>query len=217
MRLPPLKEINYDFRPVYECNINDWNKDILDKLNNNKLKELFNTAANELWTLSKLERALEDLVSENKISEHDSERAFALFEETIIGLAVINLDSTLSDFISVQARKTADGWKIKIEDEYEGENDSPLFSISDETYQDPLSLREFIELFDQANLNGESTALPYKTYLEKFLDSYNPEVDDLEKLKSFVTFESSYYPDVVKHYQRDLESLKTAFDQLKNN
>jgi hypothetical protein len=117
-------------------------------------------------------------------------------EDEWVALAVIMLESTLSDTILVVAVPDGDGWRFEVVDEYE-----TAYALEPSRADEPLTLRELIELIDSATMVGEGLP-PGVIYgvlaLNELIGS-----GELEDAR-FVHVHSPLYPGLQEHYERQV-------------
>jgi len=115
------------------------------------------------------------------------------FDRGEVDIAVICLDSTTSDVITLRAR-SSQGWiHYRIVDEYKSR-----FVLSCEKSLQPLSLSELIHLIDHSYqsecLYGYGLALDFNYYN---LEDH----DSRESLRYFTSVFSTFHPELCDHYE----------------
>ena len=109
-------------------------------------------------------------------------------------IARIVLESTLSDVISLRARRTKSGLlRYSIVDEYEGEFHYPKLPT-----REALTLGQIVDWIDQTRLS-DSPELTSGLGLIFTIANYSGG-EDAHRLESFTTVDSTLYPQLGQHY-----------------
>ena len=114
------------------------------------------------------------------------------YAETEVEIARVALDSTTHDVISVRASKVGDRIRYQIRDEYETE-----FVLDPDTFDQPLTLGELVELIDTAEYSGEGRGI---------VKSWWPYQEcEAEEAVAFTTVSSVFYPQLSDWYDQEAE------------
>jgi hypothetical protein len=109
-----------------------------------------------------------------------------------VEIARIVLQSTTGDVIVVRARREAGAIRYRIVDEYE---DSPVceYPLVFDSSPEPLTLEQLIALIDGTR------------FIPNVLE-YNFDGGDGHELRTFVSVESPFYPDLGSHYADEVDT-----------
>lgn len=102
-----------------------------------------------------------------------------------VEVARIELASTTADVISFRARRTGDGLRYRVVNEYGLDQ-----VLREGASADPLSLRELVELIDGTGI------------IEEVLEMNFGDDPDPERTCAFVLVSSPFYPGLSEHYRR---------------
>lgn len=115
-------------------------------------------------------------------------------EEGELEIVQIMLESVTQDVVSIRAKRCADGWQYRVEDEYETE-----YALAYKTSPEPLTLGQMIELID-----GLDYVLSTLRYVYANPDNIWMTGEDLEnaedQIREYVYVSSPFYPDLTPYY-----------------
>jgi hypothetical protein len=119
-----------------------------------------------------------------------------------VEIARVSLESTTFDQISVRARRTDEGIRYSIRDEYEDDGQS-IWDCRPRQSAKPLKMCEVIAMLDGAAEDGGVVLSPLKSNW----------CGDPERSRRFVTVESDFYPDLGYYYAARVDQW---IDEKKN-
>jgi hypothetical protein len=119
------------------------------------------------------------------------------YDEDEIEIARVNLQSVTFDVISIRAWRKEGEIFYRVVDEYDSR-----FDLFIESSEEPLTLRELIELIDNTdNLDAEDSGGLVWGVLDYHVDNGS----DPEEMRTFVDVESPFYPQLARYYSEQID------------